>query len=57
MYIIFKQTEEGWVEAESSTLPLPEILAHVYELGKQNPTEVYRLEEVTEFGKTVINFS
>jgi hypothetical protein len=56
MFVIFKKVEQDWVEVETSTQSLEIVLLEVYDLGKLNPTEKYRIEEVTDLGKKIINF-
>ena len=56
MFVIFKKVEQDWVEVSTSTQSLELVLLQVYDLGKLNPTEEYRLEEVTDLGKKIINF-
>jgi hypothetical protein len=57
MYIIYKKIEDSWVEIETSTQPLDKVLIYIFELGKENTQETYRLEEVNDLGKRIINFS
>jgi len=56
MLVIFKKVDDYWVEVSTSTQSLELVLLQVYDLCKLNPTEEYRLEEVTNFGKKIINF-
>lgn len=56
MFVIFKKVDDYWVEVSTSTQSLELVLLQVYDLSKLNPTEEYRLEEVTNFGKKIINF-
>lgn len=57
MYKIYIKKEDGWVEVETSTQSLEDVILRVIELEKSNLNEIYRLEEITELGNKVIEFN
>jgi hypothetical protein len=56
MFEIQKKVGEDWVCEEQHTQSLEDVLIRILEIEKINPDEIYRLEEITELGKKVINF-
>lgn len=57
MYKIYIKKEDDWVEVETSTQSLEDVILRVIELEKSNLNEIYRLEEITELGNKVIEFN